>query len=501
MKHARLRARAAAFAVAIGALITVLPSSAAAQSTFEDFWGPRYESQIVGAPPPARRPAPPPADSLERLRQWHTAALDAVALDHTPVAQGETRVFGEALGPARSARALAIVQVATFEAVNSVAGGHRSYVGLRRAPNASMDAAIAQAAHDALSGVFPSQTPRFDELLGPQLDQLADGQAKDRGIAIGSEAAAGILALRANDGSAHMEPRVGIEYITSDVPPHWQQDPISQIPLALGARWSEVDPFAIPSASRFRTPPPPPLDSSAYQEAFEEIVEVGGDGVVTPTERTDAQTIAGTYWAYDGVAGVGTPPRLYNQITAQIAQERGSNVVETARLLALLNVALADASLASWESKYFWDFWRPVTAVRRAAEDGNPATDAIADFSPLGAPATNMIGPNFTPPFPAYPSGHATLGGATFQVLRRFYGTDQIPFTFVSDEFNGVTRDNAGNVRPRLPRSFDSLSEAEEENGQSRIYLGIHWAFDKTEGIAQGRRVADHVLGNVFRAN
>jgi hypothetical protein len=123
---------------------------------------------------------------------------------------------------------------------------------------------------------------------------------------------------------------------------------------------------------------------------------------------------------------------------------------------------------------------------------GDPA------FSPLGAPASNLNGPNFTPPFPAYPSGHAGFGGALFQTLRRFYGTDRIAFTFVSDEFNGITRDNSGNVRPLLPRSFQTLSQAEEENGQSRIYLGIHWSFDKTAGIAQGRRVANHVFNNTF---
>ena len=119
-------------------------------------------------------------------------------------------------------------------------------------------------------------------------------------------------------------------------------------------------------------------------------------------------------------------------------------------------------------------------------------------FHPLGAPASNLQGPNFTPPFPSYPSGHATFGGAIFQILRRFYGTDQVPFAFVSDEFNGVTRDNSGNVRPYMPRSFSTLSQAEEENGQSRIYLGIHWSFDKTEGIAQGRRVADYVYDHAF---
>ena len=115
-----------------------------------------------------------------------------------------------------------------------------------------------------------------------------------------------------------------------------------------------------------------------------------------------------------------------------------------------------------------------------------------------GAPASNLAGPNFTPPFPAYPSGHAAFGGALFQVLRRFYGTDRIGFTFLSDEYNGATRGNDGVTRPYAPRSFPSLSQAEEENGQSRIYLGIHWSFDKTEGITQGRRVGDYVFDRLF---
>ena len=119
-------------------------------------------------------------------------------------------------------------------------------------------------------------------------------------------------------------------------------------------------------------------------------------------------------------------------------------------------------------------------------------------FTPLGAPASNLTGPNFTPPFPAYPSGHAGFGGALFQMLRNVYGTDRIPFTFVSDEFNGETLDNEGHLRPLMPRRFASLSQAEEENGQSRIYLGIHWAYDKTQGIAQGRRIADYVFQRAF---
>ena len=190
----------------------------------------------------------------------------------------------------------------------------------------------------------------------------------------------------------------------------------------------------------------------------------------------------------------------------QIAEQKGSNVVELVRLLALVNVAMADAGTAVWESKYYYKLWRPVTAIREAdagagptgAGDGNYATHGDPNFTPLGAPASNLTGPNFTPPFPAYPSGHAGFGGALFQTLRNFYGTDDIFFTFVSDEFNGVTQDNQGNVRPQLLRSYSSFSEAEEENGQSRIYLGIHWSFDKTEGIAQGNRVANYVFKHAF---
>jgi hypothetical protein len=248
------------------------------------------------------------------------------------------------------------------------------------------------------------------------------------------------------------------------------------------------------------------MTSAAYTTAYNEAKNFGGDVIHTPTQRTPEQTFVGIFWAYDGTPSLCAPPRLYNQITVQIAGQTRLGTLQLARLLALVNVAMADTGMAVWESKYHWDFWRPITGIRESdpgtgptgTGDGNPATIGDPTFTPLGAPASNLTGPNFTPPFPAYPSGHAGFGGALFQTLRRFYGTDRLGFTFVSDEFNGVTKGNDGNVRPYMPRSFSTLSQAEEENGQSRIYLGIHWSFDKTEGIAQGRRVANYVFDHTF---
>jgi hypothetical protein len=442
------------------------------------------------------------------VRHWNQVAIDASGLDHTPLAEGENRVFGEQVGPGRSARAIAIVHVAIFEAVNAFDGAYESYVGLDPAPQgASMKAAIAQAAHDTLVAMFPSQEATFDQALAQDLEAIPNGASEEDGVALGRRAADAILDLRAQDGSDHPEPEIGVDYFTSDEAGHWRQDPISLIPLALGAHWADVEPFVLQSPDQFRLPPPPAMDSAEYAAAFDEVKRLGGDGITTPTERTDDQTFAGIYWAYDGTPSLCAPPRLYNQIAVQIASDRNVDVVELARLLALANVAMADAGIAIWESKYFYDLWRPVTGVREADEgtgptgagDGNPNTVGDPAFSPLGAPASNADRPNFTPPFPSYPSGHAGFGGSLFQILRNFFGTDDIAFTFVSDEFNGVTRGNDGSVRPLLPRSFSSLSEAEEENGQSRIYLGIHWAFDKTGGIAQGRQVADYVFENLYQ--
>jgi hypothetical protein len=486
--------------------VLLVPAAYAQRSapTPQAVYGPHLQLQPGTTATPEGHAGPPTASEATRqVYAWNALALEANALDHTPVAPGELRVFGEQLGPPRSARALAIVHLAMFDALNAVVGRYPSYSGLpRAAPRTSSAAAVARAAHDALVALYPSQATRLDAALARHLDRIPDGAAKANGSDLGRRAASAILAMRANDESDYPDPIVGVDFFPSDAPGKWRPDPVSQVPVALGAYWDEVRPFVVRSVADFRSPPPPRLTSDAYTAAFNEVKALGGDGITTPTIRTPGQTVAGIYWAYDGTPRLGTPPRLYNQVALQIAAARTTDALELARLLALVNVALVDTCAALWDTKYHFQFWRPVTAIREADEgtgptgrgDGNPDTRGDPRWTPLGAPASNLRGPNFTPPFPAYQSGHSGMGSALFQVLRRFYGTDAIAFTFVSDEFNGITRDNRGHVRPRLPRSFDSLSAAEDENGLSRIYLGVHWRFDVTEATRVGRGVADYVF-------
>lgn len=440
------------------------------------------------------------------ILRWNRLAIDASGLDHTPLREGENRTFGEQLGPGRAARAMAIVHIAMFEAFNALSGAYKSYLGLPTGTGPSVPAAVAQAARDTLVAMYPSQRPTFDAALREDLSRITNTRARLGGVSVGNAASRAILDKRRGDGSAHAEPMMDIDFIPSLEAGKWRQDPISLVPIAMGANWAHVKPFVLKSASQFRVPPPPAMNSEEYAIAYEEVKRLGGDGIATPTERTEEQTFIGIFWAYDGTPSLCAPPRLYNQLATTIADQMGTKALETARLLALVNVAMADAGIAIWESKFYYQFWRPVIGIREADEgmgptgsgDGNSSTIADPTFVPLGAPASNLLGPNFTPPFPAYPSGHAGFGGALFQVLRRFYGTDDIKFTFVSEEYNGVTRDNSGAVRPLHPRTFRNLSQAEEENGQSRIYLGIHWSFDKSEGITQGQQIADYIVDRLF---
>jgi hypothetical protein len=444
---------------------------------------------------------------VDVILEWNEVMLQADVIDHRG---GHSPA--EQLGPVLSARAFAMTSGAMYDAYNSIERiGQRYLISVPNSGNADSDAAAAQAAHGVLSALYPSQRATFDAALARTLQRIPDGSAETRGRIVGAITAGAMLLGRFNDGGTTIQDP---PYVPNGRPGFHDVDPTHPTQGFYGPDGGGIRPFAVNSSEQFAPPHlgargvgssstdiPAFLRSGDYEDAYEEVKRLGGDGVTTPTERTAEQTLIGKFWGYDKRPGLGTPPRLYNQIVRTIAAQEGNTEAENARLFALVNIAMADAGATAWEAKFDEEIWRPILGIRRAGEDGNPNTRGDANWTPLGAPASNPLpgDTNFTPPFPAYSSGHATLGGAVFQTLERFYGTGNIPFSFVSDEFNGVTRDADGTVRPRVARSFTSFDQAEQENADSRIYLGIHWRFDAEDGIRCGNQVADYVFNNFLR--
>ena len=447
-------------------------------------------------------PSRSPSDTFDRLFLWNEIALETTAIDHTPVQAGEARRFGEQFGPTRSSRAMAIAHIAIFESINAVTRDYKSYTGLAPVSGPiSLDYAIAQAAHDALASLYPSQTARLDAMLRADVANLPGSVASlNAGRALGTAAAASILALRSGDGSEVRDPVVGGPFTPIGGVGHWSPDPVSGLTILLGAYWGKVKPFTLISGDQFRAPPPPGLTDPAYTEAFRQVAAEGGDPRFgTPTTRTRRQTLEGIFWSYDGTPALCAPPRLYNQVARAIVLEHGLNRLSAAaRMLALINTAMADAAISAWDTKWHYQYWRPVTAIRSLDQGGNKQVAPNPSWYPLGAQATNSRGPNFTPPFPAYVSGHATIGGALFETMRHFY-PDQTSFDFVSDEWNGLNKDVSGKTRPWLSLRFNSFTEAERQNAESRVYLGVHWQFDADRGVTQGRKVADWVWDHAFQ--
>lgn len=384
--------------------------------------------------------------------------------------------------PGMASRTLAMLNLALYDGLSMVKPGGKMYYnyGMGNTSTgyaASGTAAAAQAAYTVLSSIYPDRTAALSSRLTASLSSVADGADKSSGIAIGKLIGQSIVQKRVNDGYTNIVP-----YQPNPAAGHWQPDPINPTQQAWGPGWGQVTPFSLTSASQIAPPAPPALTSQQYADSFNEVKSLGA---LNSTTRTAEQTQIGNFWAYDRV-GMGTPLRLYNEVLQTIAVQRGNTVDQNAELFAKASVAMADAGVVTWAAKYEHDLWRPVTGIRNADMDGNLLTISDPNWVPLGAPGgTNS---NFTPAFPAYISGHATFGAATFETLKEFYGSDAMNYTLISEELPGVQR------------SFTTFSQAMAENGRSRVYLGIHWDFDDLQGRLTGQEIARYISGRPFIA-
>jgi hypothetical protein len=392
-------------------------------------------------------------------------------------------------GPGPIARAGAMFHGSIYDAVNSISDGHKPYLGdFTSDTAASKEAAVTTAAERMLSHLYPTLSPTFTAARDAKLALIADGSSKTAGISVGQAAADAMIAARAGDGA---DADAMASYTNGTGPGHWQlTEPIP----AWGPIWYQVTPFVISSHDQFRPAAPPALDSAAYAAAFNDVKE---KGALVGSTRTAEETAIAAFWAND-VDGSYKPPGHLNRITQIASQQQGLSMEQNARLFAMLNLALADASIVAWDAKYATDldFWRPVTGIRNADEDDpttlmidedNPATITDATWTPF----TDVVN-GFTPPFPAYTSGHATFGAAHAAVMRNFFGTDNMLLSIDTDDPYYNTILGLGD------RTFSSFTQMALENGRSRIYLGVHWQFDADFAFTSGTQLGDYVFANIL---
>jgi hypothetical protein len=391
--------------------------------------------------------------AAQPVHEWNGLLLDSVRAMRT--------------NPPMASRQMAILNVSIFDAVNGLDEGFKLYHVAGPGPaGASPEAAAIAAGHRVLSALYPARQAIFDQARGEQLAAIPDGSAKQQGVDWGTAVADQILTLRQDDGSS-----VAVGYEEAPGAGWWiPTPPAFAAPLLPG--WGQVRPWTMTHGAQFRVSAPPPVTSPQYFAAFEEVRLLGDSD--SPL-RTADQTEIARFW--DDGAGTQTPPGHWIDIARLVSAQQGLDLLDTARLFALLGMTVADAAIVAWDNKFHYNHWRPYTGVLEADDDGNPATTFEADWNSLIA----------TPPFPAYTSGHSTFSGGSGRLLGLFFGRDDVGFTIGSDGLPGEQR------------SFASFSQASEEAGQSRIYGGIHWQYDNQQGLSSGRALAEHVFFNFLR--
>ncbi len=412
---------------------------------------------------------------MDVIIEWNNVLLEAI------------RKIGGA--PCPIARASAMMHIAMFDALNVLTPTYSAYLsGLPTAdPDTSPEAAAVYAAHQVLCKVYSSRINDFDAALETSIARISSmttSDAVDKGRVLGTAIADMVITLRTGDGSG-APPRYRSGNNPGDWRPTGSGDPVTP-------QWPGVTPFT-PGFEILQFRPPLPgnypnkvemLRSSEYAAQLNEVKSLGS---VNSQTRTPEQTEIAFFWAND-VDGTYKPPGHLFRITQIVAEQRQLSLLENARLFALVGIVLADAGVVAWDSKYSTDIdlWRPETAIRLADTDGNLFTEEDRNWQPL---SVTPQGQRFSPPFPAYVSGHATFGAAHSGIMRNYFGTDNVTFTADTDDpsVEGVKR------------TFNSFSSAALENGRSRIYLGVHFQWDGDHGFISGTALADFVFAKVLQ--
>jgi hypothetical protein len=394
------------------------------------------------------------------------AKADAV-LDWNVIAVNTAVTNGQ--NPFAQARYAAIVQLAVFESVNAITGEYHPYLGTIVAPpGACPEAAAIQAAYHVLNTYFPMSATTLAAERAKSLASIPDGQAKTDGIATGDAAALAMIALRANDGSSPAQFKIP----GPPVPGEWQATPscpiMNGVAVGIAFQWQYITPFGIRRASDFLLDPPPALASRAYAKAYNEVMTVGGtDSTARPQDRAN---VALFYAA-------ASPTQVFNQAVQQVAQERWHSLTENAQALALMNMAVNDSLVAAFLNKYLYNLWRPETAIRAGATDGNPKTDPDPNFVPFVT----------TPCFPSYPSNHGSAANSAAEVLRRIYGE------------GGHSMTLSNSTVPDIVLQYTTFEQITDDISDARVYGGIHFRTDQVAGQRLGDAIGKAVYKNNLR--
>jgi len=390
----------------------------------------------------------PTAARADVVHDWNTIMLTTISAQ-SPFAQAR---FG------------AITQLAVFEAVNACTHEYEPYLGTVVAPvGASPEAAAIAAAHAVLKNYFPGSAAVLDAARATSLGAIPDSQAKTDGIKVGEAAAAAMIARRANDGSSPAQ----IFLPASTDPGVWQPTPPAFGPGIL-LNWRNVTPFGIRSSDQFRLRPPPALTSQKYRKAYDEVKNVGEmNSTSRPKDRSDVAR----YYAI-------TPPtQAFDLAVQQVTVAQRRSLSENARAFALINMAISDALVSVFDTKYFYVFWRPVTAIRAGDVDGNPSTEGDVNWTPFIT----------TPSFPGYASAHAAGCGAARKVAELLFGAGGHAITLSNPALADVVL------------HYTTFHDITEDVDDARVYGGIHFRFDQRGGNRLGRRVGEYVIEHNLR--